>query len=90
MILMPESCTIRVTFLLGCMRDKRDKATQLCELKNLAHHHEKIKRRIKALRMRVKKEQLLHLHKKKKIKLLRLSECRSTWPAEREVKLTSA
>ena len=45
MILMPESCTIRVTFLLGCMRDKRDKATQLCELKNLAHHYEKIKKK---------------------------------------------
>ena len=40
MILLPESCTMRVTSLLGFMRDqKRDKATQLCELRNLAHHY---------------------------------------------------
>ena len=33
---------MRVTFLLGCMCDqKSDKATQLRELKNLAHHHKK-------------------------------------------------
>ena len=49
MILMPEACTMCVTFLLGCMRDqKRDKATQLCELKNLAHHYEKGKKKDKS------------------------------------------
>ena len=36
----------------------------------IAHHYKK-DRKIKALRVRVKKEQLLHLHKKKQIKLLR-------------------
>ena len=72
MILMPESYAMRVTFLLGCMSDKKEtkQQTQLCELKNIAHHHKKDRKKGKttAYVCESKKEQLLHLHKKLKKK----------------------